>query len=242
MENVTFITTTKDRPLAFALCQRWVSKQTLQPDQWIIVDDGKVPIKPSVSLREIRYLRREPRPDDPKHTLLLNLRTLLPLIKGDKIIIIEDDDYYAPRYAETMAAKLEEHEVVGIRNSRYYYLPTCGNCRAGNKMHAALAQTVFRKSFLPEFGELITTKTGALDMKLWRAMGKGRGFLFSDDLEPLCVGIKGMPGRPSMSGAHTADSWRYQQSLLDISQRLLRLWIPDENDFNVYFDLIKGKK
>lgn len=242
-ENLIFITPTGDRPLTFALCQRWIEKQTLQPDQWIIVDDGKVPIKPFISLREIRYLRRESQSDDPKHTLLVNLRLALPYVKGDKIIVIEDDDYYAPKYAETMAAKLDEHEVVGIYDSRYYYLPTCANCRAGNKGHASLAQTAFRKSFLPDFKELVRSKTGALDMMLWRVVNKAkRGALFLDDKEPLYVGMKGMPGRRGKGGSHTANSWRYNLSSLDTSQELLRRWIPDEEDFNIYLDLIKGKK
>lgn len=243
MENLTFITPTGDRPLAFALCERWISKQTLQPDQWIIVDDGDMPIKSSISLREILYLRRESRIDDPKHALLANLRLALPYVKGGKIMIMEDDEYYAPKYAEIMAAKLDEHEVVGIHNSRYYYLPTCDNCRAGNKGHASLAQTAFRRSFLPDFKELISSETGALDLRLWRMVnGTKRGFLFLDDKEPLYVGMKGMPGRPGKGGSHTPDSWRYKLSFLNASKELLRRWIPDEEDFNTYLDLIKEKK
>ena len=47
------------------------------------------------------------------------LVTKKPLTKpakkaGDKIIIIEDDDYYAPTYIEEMSTRLVHHEVVGI--------------------------------------------------------------------------------------------------------------------------------
>jgi len=241
MSGVTFLTTTKDRPLAFVLCQRWVKHQTLQPTQWIIVDDGKQPIADLISMDKALYLRREPKVDESPNTLFLNLKTALPIVKEDKILFIEDDDYYAPKYAETIVAKLEEHEVVGINNSRYYYLPTCGNCRALNKRHASLAQTAFRKSFLSEFAKLLDTNTGALDLKLWRELANGRGYLFSDDNEPLCVGIKGMPGRKSASGAHTASSWRYQLYVRDLLQMLLCQWIPRRKDFNLYDDIIKGK-
>lgn len=241
MENLTFITTTGDRPLPFVLLQRWISKQTLQPDQWIIIDDGKVPVKPSISIKGIQYLRRESRYDDPKHALLASLKLMLPLIKGNKILFLEDDEYYAPKYAETMVDKLNEHEVVGIRNSRYYYLPTFSNCRAGNEKHASLAQTGFRRSFLPEFEKLTTTNTGALDMKLWREYGGERGFIFLDDNEPLYVAMKGVPGRSGKGGAHTPDSWRYKLSFLDTSQKLLRQWIPDDDDFNIYHAIIEGK-
>jgi len=242
MENITFITPTGDRPLTFALCQKWVKQQTLQPTQWIIVDDGKVPATQTIVMDNIYYLRREPQPDDPQHTLLANLKVALPLVMGDKIMVIEDDDYYAPKYAETMAAKLEDDEIVGIYNGRYYYLPTGGNCRAGNERHASLASTAFRRSFLVKFNKLVNTETGALDMRLWRTIKKGdRGHLFLDDSEPLYVGMKGAPGRPGKGGSHTPISWRYQQSSFDVSQELLRQWIPDENDFNIYRDMIAGK-
>jgi len=241
MENITFITPTGDRPLTFALCQHWVKRQTLQPAQWIIVDDGKVPATQTIAMDNIYYIRREPQPDDPEHTLLANLKAALPLILGEKVMVIEDDDYYAPRYAETMAAKLEEHEIVGINNGRYYFLPSCANCRAENDRHASLAQTAFRRSFLPEFERLVITKTGALDMKLWREIRKRDKHLFSDDSEPLYVGMKGAPGRPGKGGSHTPDSWRYRRNLPDMSRALLHQWIPDKNDFAVYNDIIIGK-
>jgi len=241
MSGVTFITSTGDRPLTFKLCQRWIEQQTLQPIQWIVVDDGLKPVASLITMNKALYLRRKPRDDDPEHTLLVNLKISLPLIKGDKILFIEDDDYYAPKYAETMAAKLEEHEIVGINNSRYYYLPTCGNCRAKNKKHAGLCLTGFRNSFLTDFKKLLTIETGALDMKLWRELKQGRGYLFSDDYEPLYVGMKGVPGRVGKGGSHTPDSWRYQQTFRDMLQMLLCQWIPNRNDFNIYNDIIKGK-
>jgi len=42
---ITAITPTGDRPLALALCQQWMDAQTVRPDQWIVVDDGKIPYK-----------------------------------------------------------------------------------------------------------------------------------------------------------------------------------------------------
>lgn len=242
MNGITFITATGSRPLAFSLCQNWIRNQTLQPDQWIVIDDGKTPIKPVISLREILYLRRNPLRKDPKQTLLLNLREALPYIKGNKILFIEDDEYYAPKYAETMSAKLDEHEIVGINNARYYYLPTYANCRCGNRKHASLAQTAFRKSFLQEFSRLVTIETDALDMKLWKEVNKtNRGHLFLDDAEPLYVGMKGLPGRRGRGGSHTSESWKYKQSFMDTNKRLLQYWIPDKDDFKIYLDLIAGR-
>jgi len=241
MENITLITPTGDRPLTFALCQRWIERQTLQPAQWIVVDDGKKPIADLITTDRILYIRREPREDDPRHTLLVNLKMALPLVKGGKVLIIEDDDYYSPNYVETMAAKLNKYEAAGIYNGRYYYLPTCANCRAGNERHASLATTGFRKSFLKEFSRLVNTKTGALDLRLWQSVnGNRRGCLFLDDDAPLYVAMKGVPGRKGRGGAHAATSWRYKRSPLDIFRILLRQWISNEEDFNIYNNIIMG--
>ena len=192
--TITAITPTGDRLLAFALCKHWMEMQTRRPDQWIVVDDGKVPTKAPAWAT---YIRRPPRPNDPKHTLNVNLKTAIPHVKGEKIIIIEDDEYYAPKYVETLAKKLDEYEVVGISQSKYYHLPTGGCVQIPNTFHASLAETGFRSSMLSEFSMLIERDgTMYVDMSLWKqAMGESKGYLFSDSDTFLYVGIKGLPGR-----------------------------------------------
>ena len=112
--EITVITLTGDRSQAFSLCRLWMSRQARIPDQWIVVDDGKVPIMPT---NEMQYVRREPKPDDPKYTMLLNMRMALPLVAGKKIMIMEDDEWYSFRYVEEMARRLDKYEVVGIARS-----------------------------------------------------------------------------------------------------------------------------
>lgn len=239
MNRITLITPTGDRPLAFALCQRWIKNQTLQADQWIVVDDGKVPMKPIVPME---YIRREPLPSDPKFTLIKNLKVAVPHIRGNKIIIIEDDEYYAPNYVKTMAAKLNQHEMVGIGDSKYYHLSSGSNMIIGNKWHASLAQTAFRSSFLPEFKKHLNPANDFLDMRLWKDLrGGGRGFIFFDKNKPLYVGIKGLPGRPGIGVGHDPYVKFYRRFPQDVSRRVLKKWIPIEDDFRTYMDIIKGK-
>lgn len=237
METLTLITPTGDRPLAFALCQNWVRKQTLQPDQWIVVDDGKIPIEPYVSME---YMRREPQPSDPQFTLLLNLKTALPLIKGDKIIIIEDDEYYAPKYVATMVTKLDGHEIVGIGNSKYYHLFSGGYFIVNNTTHASFAEMAFRSSFLPEFQKYLSGDL-YLDKKIWKNIDRKRGFIFFDDGNPLYVGMKGMPGRHGIGGGHDINHKIYQHNTHDISRNILKQWIPDIDNYNIYMDIVAGK-
>jgi len=239
MEILTFITPTGDRPLAFALCQQWVKHQTRQPNQWIIIDDGKVPLEPDASME---YVRREPHPDDPSHTLSINLETSLPLIKGNKIIIIEDDEYYAPKYVAEMALKLDQHEIVGIGDAKYYHLNSGRYYRHGQMIRASLAQTAFRDSFLPVFKEILKTNIGSpfIDARLWEKIERsGRGFIFVDDNnDSLYASIKGLPGRFGAAG-HDPTSRNYQKLSPDTSRIVLKQWVP--KDHGIYMDIITRK-
>jgi len=232
--GITAITPTGDRPLAFALCQHWMKNQTIQPDQWIVVDDGKVPLRPFIPMQ---YIRREPCRTDPKHTLIENLEAAIPYIKGSEIIIIEDDEYYAPGYIERITLELKKHEVVGMGKSRYYHLPTGGNRQINNLGHASLAETGFRRSFLPEFIDLLKNKGSFLDLNLWKkAKSSGRGIVFTNEESPLYVGIKGLPGRTGIGRGH--DPSFYSSDSLDKTRQVLRSWIPNEDDLNIYMDII----
>ena len=234
---VTAITPTGDRPLAFALCKHWMEMQTVRPDQWIVVDDGKTPTKAPAWAD---YIRRAPQHNDPKHTLNINIRTAIPHIKGSKIIIIEDDEYYAPKYVETMERHLGKYEVVGISRAKYYHLPSGGYTQIGNVTHASLAQTGFRNSALQDINKLAADNNLLyLDMKLWQEiMPTGRGFIFSDDLDGglLYVGMKGLPGRPGIGAGHSAALYGGNK---DNNRSWLRKWVP--RDYQVYLDILSGK-
>lgn len=232
---ITVITPTGDRPLAFALCQQWMKHQTRQPDQWIIIDDGKVPMVPLNPTVAMRYIRREPRSDDPQHTLILNIQTAFPLIKGEKILIMEDDEYYAPGYIEEMARRLDQDEVVGIMRAKYYHLPTGGYYQIGNTSHASLAETGFRASVVPEFAGIWGGDT-SLDMRLWHKLGPARSFLFADTDKSLYVGIKGLAGRAGIGAGHNPAIYRHADTP---DRPILKQWIP--KDYQVYLDILNGK-
>ncbi len=252
-DRITVLTMTGDRPLAFALCKLWMERQIRKPDQWIVVDDGKSPLMPTGTME---YIRREPKPDDPKHTMLLNLKEALPRIAGDKVIIMEDDEYYAPGYIAEIAHRLERYEVVGLCRSKYYQLFSGGYNRFTNMDHASFAQTSFRASFIPD---LLSVMEGDpfIDMRIWRKVGKvttlrwgepdcaapdrevgdGRGFLFDDDGRNLYVTMKGMPGRPGSTFGHLPDAKHY---ISDTTGRdMLKKWIPEA--FRYYQAVLEGR-
>ena len=231
---ITAITPTGDRKLPFALCKHWMEMQTVRPDQWIVVDDGKVPMKPPVG---VTYIRREPCATDPPHTLNINLKTAIPYIKGSKILIIEDDEYYAPQYVGRMAQALDKGEVAGIAMSKYYHLPTNGWARHANTIHASLAQTGFRSSFIPTLSNLVSQQLlHYLDICLWKiAMGNGVGYLFKDDPLSLYAGIKGLPGRLGIGIGHQAEMYSKR---IDTQHKILREWTNES--YKVYADIKNG--
>ena len=92
----TLLTPTGDRPEAFKLCQNWIGKQDyIGKIRWIIVDDGtistEIKYKTHIDIVVIRL------PSKAGNTQARNLTAGLKLVtEQDKLIIIEDDDYYAP--------------------------------------------------------------------------------------------------------------------------------------------------
>lgn len=233
---ITAITCTGDRPAAFELCLRWMLGQTVIPEQWIIVDDGRNPMPYSGFYRSafVDYLRREPRPDDPKHTLNLNVRAALPAIKGDRILFIEDDEYYAPAYIETMVRHLERYQVVGIGCSKYYHLQS-GYHKHRNFDHASLAQTAFRSTAMPLFKSCIAGDS-FIDVRFWKKVRENKiGHVFDDDAagSSLYCGVKGMPGRAGIGSGHIAKNDCYKR---DPDYAMFKKWVhtPDP-----YIQLIK---
>lgn len=249
--RLTVITCTGDRPEAFGLIRKWISHQTVQPDQWLVISDGRNKMKDIPP--DCHYIRREPRPDDPQHTMILNLQEAVKHVTGDFIIIMEDDEYYAPGYIQTMVSKMEKHEVVGIGRSIYYHLPSGKYLKDCNIDNASLAQVAFRRSFLPEFTNLLNGDQ-YVDMRIWRHVGQvdklrwneqdtemmervvnGRGYIFDDGENHIYVGLKGLPGREGICWGHKENHLHYK--LRDTQNRdVLRSFIGDDvKHYEKYF-------
>lgn len=256
--NFTVVTATGDRPDCFSLLKKWMKAQTCQPANWVIVDDGKSAMLESEYNDLPEYatlLRRNPRSDDPKHTLNINLMASLPYVTGDFIIFFEDDEYYAPEYLATMSNYLKEYEVVGICRSRYYHLPTYKYYVHPNYDHASLAQTGFRTSFIDTFKYLLNGDA-FIDMRIWTTVGNKnellwgkaqfktrgkeingkRGYLFDDAIgnRYIYVGMKGMAGRGGIGSGHKG------MGTPDLNQVMLRKWIPNEEHFMTYMEIAKS--
>lgn len=203
-------------------------------DQWLVIDDGKKSYRPKV---DCDYYYREPQANESRQTMNLNIAHALDKIKGDVIFFLEDDEYYAPRYIQTMIENMQDKKMVGICCSKYYHLPTKTYFVHGNVNHASLAQTAITKELLPELEKIIKDEDPFIDLKLWATTGKkkpnvpyrgraknfdlGDALLFHDgDEDCLYVGMKGMPGRAGIGSGHKGIGRHDSRGVI------LRKWMP----------------
>lgn len=194
---ITIITPTGGRPEAFALCEKYMARQSLKPDQWIVVDDYP---QETICTMGQEIIRPEPFWSEGQMTLPRNLLAGLNQAKGDIVLVIEDDDWYHPDYIKIMAEKLKDHDLVGEGGAWYYNIKNYRYITHDNKEHASLCQTGFSKNILEPIKKLISNNLDQmfLDLKIWKL--ECNKLIF--ERLPINIGIKGMPGRGGIGYGH----------------------------------------
>lgn len=233
MSAITLITPTGGRPEAFALCEKFIGRQTYKGDvNWLVVDDCVPETNCTMGQTVIR----------PKHAWRLgqntqgrNLQLLLASEHlGDKILFIEDDDYYAPGYLDRMDHWLDEAQLVGEKHTRYYNVQCRSWHISANKCHSSLCQTGFRAGMLPLIRDVCRQGNRFLDMLIWSAAAeRGKLYPFHPRFNPgpvsgLCIGIKGLPGRPGIGMGHRPQPPRRQRWNDDADMSTLQGWIGQD--------------
>ena len=226
--KVTVITPTADRPAAWPLAERWMARQTVQPDQWIVADDGTAPAPLTAGQEHIR----RPRTELGGASLAKNLLAAIEQVRGDVVLIMEDDDFYRSNHIEVCIERLRNFRATGSIWLNYYNLQLMGWRRIRNSC-AALCNTAFRAECLPT---LENAARGALrqgvyhvDRLFWQQVGKSG----LHEVETV-VGMKGLPGMAGIGIGHKAGaSWRD-----DPAGDQLRRWIGE--DAEAYLELRRG--
>jgi hypothetical protein len=192
---LTLITCTGARPEAFALCERWMQRQTYKGElQWIVVDDGP---EPTPMTHGQLAVRPQPRWSPGAITLSRNMLAALPLVLGAKVLFIEDDDYYGPQYLESMSHALDRAALAGQIPARYYNVRSRQYRVIDNVRHASLCQTGIRAEVLQKLELACRAENRFIDLRLWREnQGEVAEALGS-------LGIKGLPGRPGIGIGHS---------------------------------------
>lgn len=214
--GVTVITPTGDRFAAFNRCIQWVLTQTVMPSQWIIVDDGTIPLTDAMQLPKwATYVRRERKPTDPPHTLSSNLLSAIDHIENDKILIMEDDDWYAPNYIEFMLPYFDQADMIATNRITYYHLLGRVWKQGKPAKHSALAQTGFTQKAIPQLKRVCEMdnweirEKGLVDRYWWHSF-EGTQLLIQEP--PLLhAGFKGLFGRKGLAEGHEHTSWGYKK-------------------------------
>lgn len=212
--GVTLITCTGGRPEAFRLCEMWMADQTYKRKlQWIVVDD----VYPPTFVNLFQQKITPPTFWDGQHTLSRNLRLALKEVKEDKILFIEDDDFYSPAYVARMVEELDFHNLVGEAPARYYNVATTQHLRLSNKSHASLCQTGMRTELMERFLQVCTDSRKFIDIDFWNGVLANKIILPTEN----SVGIKGMPGRYGIGvGHHPPPHWA-----VDKDGSILESWV-----------------
>jgi hypothetical protein len=217
---LTLLTATGARPQAWAICERLMQRQTYAGAvRWVIVDDGEA-AQPIAFARygwALEVLRPRPYWRAGQNTQARNLAAGLARIGADeRVLVIEDDDWYAPDWLAHAAAQLDRGELVGEGRARYYNVATHVGRQLSNAGHASLCCTALRGRALELLRQVVRTHPKFIDLELWKR--HRRGIVFDGH---RVVGIKGLPGRGGIGMGHRAEF----RGTADADGALLREWV-----------------
>lgn len=218
---IQLLTATGARPEAWELCIKWMQRQTYRgPVKWVIVDDGPVAQRiPRLPRWQIEVVRVEPHWQPGQNTQARNMRAALERITDDEpLLIIEDDEHYAPGYLKRMAEVLKTHEMAGQGLCRKYNLKTRRAMEMIHPTQASLCATGMRGNATRRLRMLCQKAPKLIDVQIWRDL---TGHLFEGE---YVTGIKCMPGRGGIDSGHQPNFG----NISDEDGSLLRKWIGND--------------
>lgn len=242
MSHITLITPTGARQETFARCEYYMERQTYKdPIHWIIIDDAAPPTPVSLDPKgniEQQYVRGPVAWTPHINTQRPNMHEALQHVREDSeaIFIIEDDDYYAPEYLETLMWLLGRYEVVGEANNKYYAIQSRSYREWKNLTHASLCSTGMRYSIFQTLYDAVNSGELFMDMAFWRkTFERGHKNALIINLN-IGVGMKQLPGRHGIGAGHDPE---LQQFIADPGFDMLKRWIPIEEDVEWYRDIAR---
>lgn len=228
---LTVVTLTGGRPEGFALTQRWMARQTYKDRvRWIIVDDclPRTEISRPPDNWTVEVLSPSPAWAPGQNTQQRNMLAALAVIRDDeRVVIVEDDDWYGPDYLSVVSQQLETCDLVGQSLSRKWSL---GNRRGRELLdtrQASLCCTAMKGRALKEFRRVAAEGHRLMDMVLWRRSQPSQFFGGSH-----VVSIKCVPGRQGIDSGHSDDFGNFD----DPDGVRLKQWIG-EKDAEAYLRL-----
>ena len=201
--NVYVLTPTGARPEGLALLGEYLNAQTYEgPLTWVVVDDCD-PATRIPTMRQgvdIIVVRPDWRWAPGMNTQAACMGRGLKEVPEDAVLfVMEDDDAYLPLYIATMLRAIENKELVGEADARYYNVVTDHWRVLKGKIHSSMASTVCRGKALALLKTLCNGSVcRMLDFTLWRQFTGDKWLILTHNV----VGIKGLPGRPGIGVGH----------------------------------------
>ena len=201
--KISLVTCTGDRPEAFALCERWMHRQSIEYAQWLVLCDGRQPTRGTMPRQVLHYWPDLRGPGSMPNKLARMIER--KLVWGDVVLFIEDDDWYARDYLEAMIGALYFHGMVGEGKAVYYHVGWRTWHVHSNMEHASLCSTAIQASMLKALAWLLKERPADVfvDDVLWKRKFTDAIVLDPEESGRRCVGIKGMPGRLGYGTGHT---------------------------------------
>ncbi len=211
--KITAITAACNRPEAWKLSEDYMRRQTVKPDQWIVLDSDDPPSTCTMGQHfiycpEVRG----------KSEMIEKLKIAFSpgLITGDIVVMWENDDHYAPTWIETCVKNLGDGRIdlFGEGRAVYYNVRDRWWFDHANMSHASLCSTAFTKRLYPLVHRLCSDPNPFIDDRLWKnASGNRKRLLdpLSHGGKRLVVGIKAMPGKVGYGSGHTREDRNAKQ-------------------------------
>ena len=196
-DKVAVITPTRgDRSVFLEKCKIYVGDQTIQPDEFIIVDHEPDPIYLSPKMDQIKRV--------------IKGVEIAKNAKCRRVIVMEDDDYYGNDYIESILNNWESEFMIGSYTTNSYHILLKKYLNWGkkhqlyvnNKKLPTVLSTLSQTSFTVEFFDYFLQskmlgRNSNLDVDLWTYSGlfnlptkliKNESFLAIKHNMSLCAG------------------------------------------------------
>ncbi len=202
--SISIITPTADREFCLSRLSYYLQRQTFIGDiQWVVTDSGSrkyesLTCGPNLDFSwEYKYLGHITKPHK---SFCRNMADALSRVKHNKILVMEDDDWYHPTYVETMFERLNKYQLVGEIPATYYHIKDESYRILPNVDRASMCQMGFTKSVVSIIQHIIKQGSAFVDIQLWKYYSSQ----FKKQLynRRLSIGIKGMPGNIGIGIGH----------------------------------------
>lgn len=201
--KITCITAACHRPEAWQMSEAMMKRQTVQPDQWLVLDEDDPPTV--CTMGQTHIYCPEVR-DKVRLNEKLRIAFSPGVITGDIVVFWENDDWYAPTWLEQCIAGLANAHIFGEGKALYYNVAERWWFEHNNQDHCSLCSTAVRREAFDTVRAHLKQPNPFIDQAIWRSISSDKRKIVMPpriDKPRLVVGIKAMPGRVGYSGAHT---------------------------------------